>query len=86
MGRVNKTKTGFKNIKVVLKYDPSGKSAITSITRISKPGCRKYVNKDWCSKHKGSFMVAIISTPAGLMSSREAAKAGVGGEVVCVLE
>jgi len=84
--QVGRVKAVFKNIQVALKYDKNGKSIIRSIVRASKPGCRQYVDKDWYQKHKGDFMVAIVSTSNGLMTSREAIKAGIGGEVVCVLE
>lgn len=71
-------------IKVALKYDPqTKKNAIKSLTRISKPGLRKYTGyKDMPSVING-LGVAILSTSKGVMTDKEAAEQKIGGEVLC---
>ena len=73
----------FDQLKVVLKYKDDGKSAITSIKRISKPGLRVYANKTELPRVLNNLGIAIISTPQGLLTNKEARKKGVGGEVIC---
>jgi len=73
----------FNQLKIILKYKKSGRSAITNIKRISKPGLRIYVNKYNLPKVLNNLGIAIISTPNGLMTNKEARKKGVGGEVIC---
>ena len=71
-------------IKIKLKY--KGKEpAVTEIKRVSKPGCRIYVkNKEIPTVLRGLGIV-ILSTPAGVMTGKEAKKKGLGGEVICKL-
>jgi small subunit ribosomal protein S8 len=76
-------KTAFEQLKLTLKYKKSGKSVISSIKRISKPGLRVYVNKDELPRVLNNLGMAIISTPSGIMTNKEARKKGVGGEVIC---
>lgn len=71
-------------IKIALKYHPVSKvSAIKSLTRISKPGLRKYVQSDNLPRVINGLGVAIISTSKGVMTDKEARKEKVGGEVLC---
>ena len=72
-----------RQLKVFLKYGREGSSVIRKLTRISKPGKRVYTSKDNLPKVLGGLGVAIVSTSGGLMTAREAAKAGLGGEVLC---
>ncbi len=72
----------FGGILVNLKYQ-DGQSAITSIQRVSKPGRRVYASVEDLPRVLNGLGVAIISTPKGLMTNREAKKAGLGGEVMC---
>ncbi|NQU77628.1 30S ribosomal protein S8, partial [Candidatus Falkowbacteria bacterium] len=51
--------------------------------KISKPGRRVYVPKDKLPYVLNNLGVAIISTPQGLMTNKEARKKGIGGEVLC---
>jgi small subunit ribosomal protein S8 len=81
-GVKNKTHV-FDKLKIVLKYKKTGKSAITKIERISKPGLRIYSNKDNLPKVLNNLGIAIISTPKGLMTNKRARKEGLGGEVIC---
>ncbi|MFH1661510.1 MAG: 30S ribosomal protein S8 [Candidatus Falkowbacteria bacterium] len=73
----------FDELKIVLKYKKNGKSVITSIKRISKPGRRVYVNKTNLPRVLNNLGIAILSTPLGVMTNKEARKKGVGGEVIC---
>ncbi len=72
----------FNELKIVLKYK-NNKSAISCLKRISKPGCRVYVNKDKLPRVLNNLGIAIISTPLGVMTNKEARKKGIGGEVIC---
>ena len=69
-------------IKVTMKYGADKERVISGIKKISKPGLRIYANKDELPKVLGGYGIAIISTNKGVMTDREARKAGVGGEVV----
>ncbi|MBI3291098.1 30S ribosomal protein S8 [Candidatus Falkowbacteria bacterium] len=69
-------------IRIVLKY--LGKEpAITSLKRISKPGRRIYSRSNDLPKVLNNLGIAIISTPQGLMTNKEAGKKNLGGEVIC---
>lgn len=71
-------------IKIALKYHPVSKvSAIKSLTRVSKPGLRKYVQSDSLPRVINGLGVAIISTSKGVMTDKEARNENVGGEVLC---
>ena len=73
---------GFGNIKIALKYNPSSKqSAISEITRISKPGLRKYCGSDEIPRVLNGLGIAILSTSKGLMTDKEARKENIGGEI-----
>src|SRR5574344_2733289 len=73
----------FKNIRVTLKYgDNKKEKVITGLKRISKPGLRVYAGKDQLPKVLGGLGVAIISTTNGVITDKEARKAGLGGEVI----
>ena len=58
---------------------------ISGIKRISKPGRRIYARKDRLPKVLGGLGVAIISTSRGLVTSVEAQRLGLGGEVICFI-
>jgi len=73
---------GGKILRVLLKYD-HGEPLIGHLKRISTPGRRVYVDRTEIPTVKNGFGTAIISTSRGLMTSREAKKAKLGGEVVC---
>ena len=71
-------------IKIALKYDKvTKKPAITSITRASKPGLRKYAKVKTMPRVKNGLGVSIISTPKGVMTGKNARAEKVGGEVLC---
>jgi small subunit ribosomal protein S8 len=60
-----------------------GRRVISGIKRISRPGLRVYARKTEIPRVLGGLGIAILSTSQGVMSGREALKAGVGGEVLC---
>jgi small subunit ribosomal protein S8 len=68
--------------RIKLRYGPKRKRAITGLRRVSKPGRRIYRGRDELPRVQGGLGVAIISTSRGLMTDREAAREGVGGEVL----
>jgi small subunit ribosomal protein S8 len=71
-----------KKIIVYLKYY-QGKPVIQVIERVSKPGRRIYVGVDEIPKVYNGLGIAILSTPKGVLSDREAKKLRVGGELIC---
>ncbi len=73
----------FDQLRIALKYKKSGRSVITDIKRISKPGLRVYVKKDNLPKVLNNLGIAVLSTPGGLITNKEARKQGLGGEVIC---
>ncbi len=73
----------FKNIHITLKYgEDKNEKIISGLKRISKPGLRVYAGKDELPKVLGGLGIAIISTNNGVITDKEARKAGVGGEVL----
>jgi small subunit ribosomal protein S8 len=72
-----------KVLRVFLRYSPDGTSVITTIDRVSRPGRRVYVSRREIPRVLGGMGVNILTTPRGLMTGKEARKAGVGGEVLC---
>ena len=71
-------------IKIALKYNPQTKvSAIKSLTRVSKPGMRKYTGYREMPRVINGLGFAIISTSKGVMTNKAAAELKIGGEVLC---
>jgi small subunit ribosomal protein S8 len=73
-----------KKINMVLKYK-NGVSAITGLKRISKPGLRVYKSADQLPRVLNGLGTAVISTPKGLLTEKEARKQLIGGEIVCYI-
>ncbi|MEK7494029.1 MAG: 30S ribosomal protein S8 [Patescibacteria group bacterium] len=82
-GFEKKGKKVRKSIVVTLKYQKDGSSAISAITRISKPGQRVYKPAAKIHSVREGFGIAVISTPEGLVTDREARRKRIGGEVIC---
>lgn len=74
---------GRKVLRLELKYGADRKPSIRGLRRVSKPGLRQYVNVAKIPRVLGGLGVAILSTPSGLMTDREAREKKVGGEVLC---
>jgi small subunit ribosomal protein S8 len=68
--------------RITLKYGPRRRRAITGLRRISKPGRRIYRGRDQLPRVQGGLGVAIISTSQGVMTDKDAARKGIGGEVL----
>lgn len=66
-----------------LMYDAGGRPKIKHIKRISTPGRKMYVGKGEIPRVLNDYGIAILSTHKGLMTNKEARKAGIGGEVIC---
>ncbi|MFN5317298.1 MAG: 30S ribosomal protein S8 [Bacteroidia bacterium] len=74
------------SIKIALKYHPTTKiPAIRELTRVSKPGLRRYAHVDNIPRVINGLGIAVISTSKGLMTDKEARKENVGGEVICYI-
>jgi small subunit ribosomal protein S8 len=72
-----------KVLRIALRYDEAGKSAIETLERVSKPGRRVYVGSREVPRVLGGLGTSILTTPKGVMTGRNARKTGVGGEVLC---
>ena len=73
-------------IRIALKYHPVSKApAIKTITRISRPGLRKYAGVNSIPRVLNGLGVAIMSTSKGVMTDKEARRELVGGEVLCYI-
>ena len=71
-------------IKIALKYDNLTKEpVIKKLQRVSKPGLRKYVNADTLPRVLNGLGIAVMSTSNGVMTSTQAKRENVGGEVLC---
>jgi len=81
--RVEKGTTGFPTLDIHLKYDEHKVPVIEAISRLSKPGLRKYTGHNDIPRVKSGYGVVILSTPQGVLSDREARKRKVGGELLC---
>lgn len=67
---------------VELKFGKNRERVMTDLKRVSKPGRRVYARKDRLPRVLGGFGTAILSTSSGVITSRQAAERGVGGEVL----
>ncbi|MDH4161076.1 MAG: 30S ribosomal protein S8 [Nitrospirota bacterium] len=70
-------------IRVYLKYSDEDAPIIQGIKRVSRPGCRVYVGNDAIPKVMAGMGTAILSTPRGVQTGKQAKKDNVGGEVLC---
>jgi small subunit ribosomal protein S8 len=72
-----------KTLRLFLKYGPHGEKLITGVQRISRPGRRVYFGKEDVPEVLAGLGTSILTTSRGVMTGRNAVKAGVGGEVLC---
>lgn len=70
-------------LRLLLKYGPRGERVITGLERVSRPGRRVYFQRHDLPEVLAGLGTSILTTSRGLMTGREARKAGVGGEVLC---
>ena len=73
---------GQKVLRVYLKYNTNNESVIKDLKRISRPGCRVYQGKNEIRRVQGGLGIAILTTPKGVMTGRQARREGVGGELL----
>ncbi len=71
-----------KRLHIGIKYN-GDVPTLTDLRRKSKPGLRVYIKKDAIPTVVGGMGIAILSTPAGVMTGKEARKKGIGGELLC---
>jgi small subunit ribosomal protein S8 len=72
-----------KTLRIALKYGPRGERVISGLERVSRPGRRVYAGRTDVPRVLGGLGTSILTTPRGVMTGRDAARAGVGGEVLC---
>ena len=70
-------------IRITLKYGPRGENVISGLERVSRPGRRVYLGSEDVPRVMGGLGTSILTTSRGVMTGREAQRAGVGGEVLC---
>ena len=70
-------------LRIWLKYTDDGQTAISTLKRISKPGCRVYAGRHELPRVKSGIGIAILSTSSGIMTDKKARRLGIGGEVLC---
>ena len=68
--------------KVQLRYGPKRARVITGLRRISKPGRRVYTERAKLPRVLGGLGIAIVSTSQGVMTDKDAARKGIGGEIL----
>ena len=78
-----RTTAPVKTLRLFLKYGPHGEKLITGVQRISRPGRRVYFGRDDVPEVLAGLGTSILTTSRGVMTGRDAVKAGVGGEVLC---
>ena len=76
------TQTVGKVLELTLKYGQNRERSIAGVRRVSKPGLRVYAKSTGLPRVLGGLGTAIISTSSGLLTDKQAAKRGVGGEVL----
>jgi small subunit ribosomal protein S8 len=70
-------------LRIRLRYGADGRSLIDGMRRVAKPSLRSYVDVKHIPQVRQGLGIAVLSTPRGVLSDREAREANVGGEVVC---
>ena len=70
------------NIRIQLKYSDKN-AVISSLERVSRPGCRVYVGKSDIPSIIGGLGICIVSTSQGIFTGKQAQEKGLGGEVLC---
>ena len=73
-------------LRIELRYGSNGEPAIQSIKRESKPSCRVYKKLREIPQPLGGLGIAIVSTPCGVLSNRQARESRGGGELLCTVE
>lgn len=72
----------FSELEIGLRYTPNGDAVIQGIRRVSHPGQRIYSPAKKLRKVLGGVGISVVSTPAGLMTDKDARDKGLGGEIL----
>jgi small subunit ribosomal protein S8 len=72
-------------IRIQLRYAAGRSSVISSLERISRPGCRVYAGKSGIPSVLGGLGICIVSTSQGIFTGKQAQEKGLGGEVLCTI-
>ena len=72
-----------KTLRIALKYGPRGERVLSGLQRVSRPGRRVYLGRNDVPHVLAGLGTNILTTSRGVMTGRQAVKAGVGGEVLC---
>jgi len=72
-------------LRVSLRYGPDGEQVIQQIRRVSKPGRRIYGRAKAIPQVMDGLGIAVLSTPQGVMSDRQARVQNLGGEILCTV-
>jgi len=81
--KIEETDNKQGEIKIALKYNNDKSPVIRNLTRVSKPGLRKYSGMAEMPRVLNGLGIAIVSTSKGIMTDKEARVQNVGGEVLC---
>ena len=74
-----------KQLKIYLGYRDKKEPVISGLQRVSKPGLRIYAQRTEIPRVYGGLGIAILSTPKGIMTGKEAWRHKIGGEVICYI-
>jgi small subunit ribosomal protein S8 len=72
-------------IRIHLRYSAGKKPVISSLDRVSRPGCRVYARKSEIPSVLGGLGICIMSTSQGVLTGKHAQEKGLGGEVLCTI-
>jgi small subunit ribosomal protein S8 len=72
-------------IRIQLRYAAGKNSVISSLERVSRPGCRVYAAKSEIPAVLGGLGICIVSTSQGILTGKQAQEKGLGGEILCTV-
>jgi small subunit ribosomal protein S8 len=72
-------------IRIQLRYAAGRSPVISSLDRVSRPGCRVYADKSEIPSVLGGLGICILSTSQGIITGKQAQVKGLGGEVLCTI-
>jgi small subunit ribosomal protein S8 len=72
-------------IRIQLRYATGKNPVISSLERVSRPGCRMYAGKSEIPSVLGGLGICIVSTSQGIFTGKQALEKGLGGEVLCAI-
>lgn len=72
-------------IRILLRYAAGKSPVITTLDRVSRPGCRVYSGKGEIPSVLGGMGICIVSTSQGVLTGKQAQEKGLGGEVLCAI-